>query len=545
MSASKVYFTNLRVKAGDNLQTKLERLLRKAGLPAMDLEDKYVAVKIHFGEPGNLAYLRPNYARTVSDMIKYLGGKPFLTDCNTLYVGGRKNALDHLESAYQNGFNPYNTGCHVLIADGLKGTDDVYVPVENGEYVKEAKIGRAIMDADVFISMNHFKGHELAGFGGALKNIGMGCGSRAGKMEMHSAGKPYVNQDLFVRMAAYAPLFGNLTALHWAPDLIWFNNHESTCSINYYVQQAFACNAGTELLSSTLTGADIEDDTLSGRVGVGTWNTSATFDNLKIVDNTTGAVLAEEDFSSNNFAEHWITVSDGRWAVLDGELIQSSATTNTNLYNNTGTAAYFGEPGWTNYTYTVEATKNGGQEGFLIPFAVRDNKNNYFWNIGGWGNTVSCLQQVNENAKSGQLSGTVKNCRIEVGKKYSLRVVVTDTNIKCYIDDELYVDYNLPETTNAESYQVVSMDDAGDIIIKLVNVTDTPKTFAIDLKDAGTLAPVADLDLVAGTSMANDNVLGKPEAVTLQKLTVNNISSQFNYTVPMYSVSVLRIHPGE
>ena len=352
------------------------------------------------------------------------------------------------------------------------------------------------------------------------------------------------NGDI-VRMAAYAPLFGNLTALHWAPDLIWFNNHESTCSINYYVQQAFACNAGTELLSSTLTGADIEDDTLSGRVGVGTWNTSATFDNLKIVDNTTGAVLAEEDFSSNNFSERWITVSDGRWAVLDGELIQSSATTNTNLYNNTGTAAYFGEPGWTNYTYTVEATKNGGQEGFLIPFAVRDNKNNYFWNIGGWGNTVSCLQQVNENAKSGQLSGTVKNCRIEVGKKYSLRVVVTDTNIKCYIDDELYVDYNLPETTNAESYQVVSMDDAGDIIIKLVNVTDTPKTFAIDLKDAGTLAPVADLDLVAGTSMANDNVLGKPEAVTLQKLTVNNISSQFNYTVPMYSVSVLRIHPGE
>ncbi len=198
MSASKVYYTNLRVKPGDSLQTKLERLLRKAGLPSMELEDRYVAVKIHFGEPGNLAYLRPNYARTVVDMIKYLGGKPFLTDCNTLYIGGRKNALDHIESAYQNGFNPYNVGCHILIADGLKGTDEVYVPVEGGEYVKEAKIGRSIMDADVFISMNHFKGHEAAGFGGALKNIGMGCGSRAGKMEMHSAGKPYVNKELCI-----------------------------------------------------------------------------------------------------------------------------------------------------------------------------------------------------------------------------------------------------------------------------------------------------------------------------------------------------------
>jgi len=105
-------------------------------------------------------------------------------------VGGRKNALDHLESAYVNGYNPFTLGCHILIGDGLKGTDEAYVPVAGGEYVKEAKIGRAVMDADVVISMNHFKGHEATGFGGALKNIGMGCGSRAGKMEMHSAGKP-------------------------------------------------------------------------------------------------------------------------------------------------------------------------------------------------------------------------------------------------------------------------------------------------------------------------------------------------------------------
>ena len=94
-----------------------------------------------------------------------------------------------------NGFSPLSTNCHVLIADGLKGTDEVLVPVVNGEYVKEAKIGRAIMDADVFISLTHFKGHECTGFGGALKNIGMGCGSRAGKMEMHCSGKPYVDKD--------------------------------------------------------------------------------------------------------------------------------------------------------------------------------------------------------------------------------------------------------------------------------------------------------------------------------------------------------------
>ncbi len=348
------------------------------------------------------------------------------------------------------------------------------------------------------------------------------------------------NGDI-VRMAAYAPLFGNLTATHWAPDLIWFNNHTSTCSINYYVQQIFAKNAGSALLSSELTGADIEDVALSGRVGVGTWNTSATFSGLKVTDNATGAVLAEDDFSDENFSNHWITPSDGIWKVVDGELIQLSSSTNTGRYGNIGSVAYFGETSWTNYTYEITATKNGGQEGFLIPFAVRGIDDNFFWNIGGWNNTVSCLQQVEAGSKSGQLAGTVKNCRIANGKAYAIRIVVTDTNVKCYLNDELYVDYDLPETTNAESYQVVSTDENGDIIIKLVNVTDGPKTFAIDLAGAAGIAPTATLDLVAGTSLANDNILGQPEVVTLQTSQINGAGSQFNYTAPMYSVSVLRL----
>ena len=192
---SKVYYADFRVKPGDNILKKLKRLCLKAGIRDIDFDKKYVAIKIHFGEPGNLSFLRPNYARAVADLVKDLGGKPFLTDCNTLYVGRRKDALEHIESAYENGFTPYATGCHVIIADGIKGTDDVYVKVEGGELVKEAKIGKAIMDADIFISLSHFKGHESTGFGGCLKNIGMGCGSRAGKMEMHNGGKPTVDHE--------------------------------------------------------------------------------------------------------------------------------------------------------------------------------------------------------------------------------------------------------------------------------------------------------------------------------------------------------------
>ena len=194
MEKSKVYFTDFRTPhSGMSIPQKLQKLIKKAGIGNINFEKQFAAIKIHFGEPGNISYLRPNFAKAVVDVIKELGGKPFLTDCNTLYVGRRKEALEHMDSAYENGFSPFSTGCHVIIADGLKGTDEAYVPVHNGELVKEAKIGRAIMDADVFVSLTHFKGHEMAGFGGAIKNIGMGGGSRAGKMEMHNDGHPKVS----------------------------------------------------------------------------------------------------------------------------------------------------------------------------------------------------------------------------------------------------------------------------------------------------------------------------------------------------------------
>ena len=206
MERSAVYFTDFRMNGNQNHQTKLRRLMKAAGMDRIDFKDKYVAIKIHFGELGNLAFLRPNFARYVADYVKELGGRPFLTDCNTLYVGSRKNALDHLDTANLNGFNPMSTGCQILIGDGLKGTDDVEVPVNGGVLCRTAKIGRAIMDADIVISLTHFKGHECTGFGGALKNLGMGCGSRAGKMEMHSAGKPDVDRDRCVGCHACAKI---------------------------------------------------------------------------------------------------------------------------------------------------------------------------------------------------------------------------------------------------------------------------------------------------------------------------------------------------
>lgn len=192
MEKSKVYYSDLRTQFGNNLLDKLKRLIIEAGIENIAFEDKYVAIKMHFGEPGNLAFLRPNWAKTVADYVKSKGGKPFLTDANTLYIGGRKNGLDHLDSANLNGFSPMSTGCQIIIADGIKGMDDEEVEIVGGKELKSAYIGKAIVESDVLISLAHFKGHEATGFGGALKNVGMGSGSRRGKMAMHHSGKPSV-----------------------------------------------------------------------------------------------------------------------------------------------------------------------------------------------------------------------------------------------------------------------------------------------------------------------------------------------------------------
>ena len=211
---SKVYFTNLRVQNGRSLLDKLETLVKKAGIEQIDFSGKFTAVKIHFGEPGNLAYIRPNYAARLAKLLYKVGAKPFLTDSNTLYTGGRSNAVDHIQSAMENGYNPISALCPVIIADGLKGTDYREIPL-NGKYCKAPKVGTAIVDADVIVSLNHFKGHEQTGFGGALKNIGMGSASVGGKLELHSTSKPAIDHNyctgckICVKHCAYDAIYLN------------------------------------------------------------------------------------------------------------------------------------------------------------------------------------------------------------------------------------------------------------------------------------------------------------------------------------------------
>lgn len=400
---------------------------------------------------------------------------------------------------------------------------------------------------------NNYK-RDVAGmtdtiYGGAI-NVFVGeYASLSNKLRSAIAEAAYMtglerNGDI-VRMAAYAPLFGSAAVEnvgHWSPDLIWLNNSSSVGSINYYVQKLFSTNTGSKLLFSEMNGAAIEQKPLTGMVGVGTWETAAEFDNAKVVNNDTGEVISEDDFSKKSgFKKNWDCATDGDFAVKDGKLRQSSTKMK---YSETGSVAYFGNTDWSNYTFTVEATKLDGNEGFLIPFAVQDTENNYFWNLGGWGNTISCLQHIEGGTKTGQIAGTVKDFTAETGKTYTLKVVVEGTKVRCYVDDELYVDCDFGYPAEAEAYQVVSTDDSGDIIIKLVNVTDIARVFAVDISNAANIGGTAKVYQVAGDDPESENILGQPETCIMKELTVSGFSGSFNYTVPKYSATVIRITKG-
>jgi uncharacterized Fe-S center protein len=191
--SSIVYFADVRAeKEAQNLPNKVTKLFRSLEPEKFVSKGDLVAIKTHFGELGTNAFIQPYLVRKVVNIIIGCGGKPFLTDTNTLYSGSRHNAVDHINNAIQHGFAPGVVNAPVIIADGLTGKDYMRLKIDQ-KNVKYAHIGSAVHFADAFIALSHPTGHIGTGYGGALKNIGMGCGNRGGKQAMHSDFKPKIN----------------------------------------------------------------------------------------------------------------------------------------------------------------------------------------------------------------------------------------------------------------------------------------------------------------------------------------------------------------
>ncbi len=343
------------------------------------------------------------------------------------------------------------------------------------------------------------------------------------------------NGDI-VELAAYAPLLAYDTHTQWSPDLIWYDNTHVWGSVNYYVQKIYADNQSKRIIPSVLDDSSYSGaEKLTGSVGVGTWATSAIFDDIVVTSNKTGEVLYSEDFDAANVSD--FDVVSGNFSVHGGKLL----STNTNYPANdvNGDVIMLDGPSKEgDYTLTLKATKRGGAEGFLIPFAVRNSKNYWHWNIGGWGNTVSCLEYFSDGLKSGQVSGTVKPCVLENNHEYEIKIVLDGCNIKCYLDGEFMVDFDASGVLGV--YSVVGEDD-DDIIVKLVNTTNSSVPVRIDLSAVtsftGGSVQVYDIDF---GNTSNVNTRDKTP-VSINEESVDISSSVFDYTIPRYSMRVIRI----
>lgn len=191
---STVYFADLRTSHKENLLDKLSKLMRSCRLAELISPHELTAVKLHFGEKGNHAFVRPIFIRRIVDEIKARGASPFLTDSSTLYPGERKEAVSALRCAIENGFAFAVVNAPLIMSDGLRGQTSTDVIIA-GDLLKSVSIGSEIVEADSLVAVSHFKCHELTGFGGALKNLGMGCASRAGKLVQHSTVAPKVAES--------------------------------------------------------------------------------------------------------------------------------------------------------------------------------------------------------------------------------------------------------------------------------------------------------------------------------------------------------------
>lgn len=191
---SEVFFVNMHGRPNRGMLQKLELLCDAVKLGDMIERSDLVGVKTHMGEAGCTAFIPVIYVRTVVEQVKKANGRPFVTDSNTLYVGGRAHAVAHLRTAANNGFTQETVGAPIIIADGLKGHDFEEIAVD-GELLKSVKVASAAYQADALVVISHLTGHEFLGFGGAIKNVSMGLSSRGGKQQMHSDIKPAVNRD--------------------------------------------------------------------------------------------------------------------------------------------------------------------------------------------------------------------------------------------------------------------------------------------------------------------------------------------------------------
>lgn len=332
------------------------------------------------------------------------------------------------------------------------------------------------------------------------------------------------NADV-VKLASYAPLFANEDYVQWSPDMVWFNNHASWGSADYEVQKLFMNNVGDRVVPSKATGTPSLLAPVTGAVGLSTWNTSAAYDDVKVTG-ADGNTLLTDDFSGD--AAKWTHTGTGSWSVQDGSYVQ----TDTAAEN---TMVVAGDPAWHDYDLHVKATKKSGKEGFLVAFGVKDTGSYYWWNLGGWNNTQSAVEQAVDGGKSTLIS---KPGSVETGRAYDVDVKVRGRQVTLYLDGQEWGGFT--DDKPAEPFRQVVTRDAktGDLIVKVVNAQSSAARTAIDLGGAKVSSKAKVTTLAAAPDAVNTETATPVAPVTS---TYSGVADTFTYTFPANSVTFLRI----
>ena len=336
------------------------------------------------------------------------------------------------------------------------------------------------------------------------------------------------NADV-VSMASYAPLFVNVSDRKWNPDAIPFDTLRSFGTPSYWVQQMFSANRGDVILKSSITRVKESQKPIkvpTGGIGVGTWRTSAEYSDIRVEQ--AGKTL----FDSNSALDS-LKPQSGAWKKqANGAFRQSGLEQDCQ--------AFIPGKEWGDYTLSMKAKKLAGDEGFLIMFHVKDKDNWFWWNIGGWGNTRHALEQMNNGGK-GEFGAAVPG-KIEINRLYDIRVEVKGAHISCYLDGKLIQSGNYEEDPIEGLGMVATLEEkSGDILVKLVNISDSPRTTQVNLKGVASLSPIGTALVLTSEKPTDENSFENPKKIAPKTVKLTDVKSQFDYVCPAYSVSILRL----
>ncbi|BCM93619.1 extracellular exo-alpha-L-arabinofuranosidase [Abditibacteriota bacterium] len=330
------------------------------------------------------------------------------------------------------------------------------------------------------------------------------------------------NADVVI-MASYAPLLVNPDWAHWNPNAIVFDQSRSYGTPSYWTQVLFSHNRGDVVVPSTLKPPAPTSNSLAGGVGLGTWATQAEFKDIRVEHN--GKVLFQSDLTGVNPTKGW-RLSGGDWKVKDGVLTQSSAETTPR--------AFIGDKSWGgDYTLTLKARKTGGNEGFLISFQSPSDKGKHWWNLGGWGNSQSGLEEAGDDRRTKDT--------IETGRWYDIKIETAGNSIKCYLDGKLI--QSSTQAMASDVFSVVSRSgDGKNWIIKLVNASAKPVDTSVAVQGLGKskLAPSAQMTVLKAASSQDENTFERPNNIVPVMTTVP-VSANFKRTLAANSITILRL----